>query len=366
MNAIRAAVCALLVAALPVWGASLEALLDDGRLAVTTAVEPASGAVPGQRLRLQITVATPRWFTGGTRIVLPEVPDLVILQNQDFALNTTERRGGETWTAQRWTLDVFALRAGSFQIPPITLSTGVSIGPAATATGDIEAPGIRLEIALPDALVGEQDWVASPALTLEQTLEVDPEVALGAAIERRISVSADDVMAMMLPEPAFADHPGLQRYPQPPRLANRANRGSLSASRSDAVTYIATRPGAIELPPIRVHWWNTVTGEFTALEVPGTRFTVVGELPPKPVDWRDLIPWGLGLAGLAVAVVLLRLAIGLGAVAMLSAMIGRARAMWREFRRPGLPDRLNPGGSSGQPAAALPPGPAPGSRGHQP
>ena len=65
-------------------------------------LQPAEGAVPGQRIRLEVTVATPRWFTAGTRIKLPEVPGLILMQNQDFAANATERRGGESWTVQRW------------------------------------------------------------------------------------------------------------------------------------------------------------------------------------------------------------------------------------------------------------------------
>ena len=74
---------------------------------------PAEGAVPGQRIKLEVTVATPRWFTAGTRIKLPEVPGLLLLQNQDFAANATERRDGESWTVQRWFIDVFATRPGT-------------------------------------------------------------------------------------------------------------------------------------------------------------------------------------------------------------------------------------------------------------
>ena len=89
-------------------------------------LQPAEGAVPGQRIRLEVTVATPRWFTAGTRIKLPEVPGLILMQNQDFAANATERRGGESWTVQRWSLDVFATRAGAITIPPLQVSVAVS------------------------------------------------------------------------------------------------------------------------------------------------------------------------------------------------------------------------------------------------
>ena len=51
----------------------------DDLVEVSAALNPAQGAVPGERVEVEITVATPRWFTAGTRINLPEVPDMVMV-----------------------------------------------------------------------------------------------------------------------------------------------------------------------------------------------------------------------------------------------------------------------------------------------
>ena len=58
----------------------------DGLVEVRALLNPAVGAVPGERVEIEITVATPRWFTAGTRISLPEVPDLVLVPLLAFLL----------------------------------------------------------------------------------------------------------------------------------------------------------------------------------------------------------------------------------------------------------------------------------------
>jgi hypothetical protein len=47
---------------------SIAELQAAGLLEITWQVTPERVVVPGERIRIDITVATRRWFTGGTRI----------------------------------------------------------------------------------------------------------------------------------------------------------------------------------------------------------------------------------------------------------------------------------------------------------
>jgi len=60
--------------------------------------------VPGQKVTLTLEIATDRWFAGGTRIGIPEVPGLVILQTEQFASNASETHNGRPgqYSAGRW------------------------------------------------------------------------------------------------------------------------------------------------------------------------------------------------------------------------------------------------------------------------
>ena len=94
----------------PVAATTLEELQAQGHLQVSASIRPDGTLVPGQKLSLVLEVATDRWFSGGTRISIPEVPGLVILQTEQFASNASEVRGGQSWVVQRWTLDVYPQR----------------------------------------------------------------------------------------------------------------------------------------------------------------------------------------------------------------------------------------------------------------
>ena len=318
---------------------------------VEAQVQPAGVVVPGQRVRLLITVGTPRWFTAGTRLSLPEVPGLILLQNQDFASNATERRGDESWSLQRWTIDLFATRPGQFQIPPVEVSVAVAASASQTRQMTLSTPSLPLTVTLPEALQGIEHWVASPSVTLEQTIAGDGTIFLGDAIKRQITVKAKDVVAMLLPELDAPTANGLQRYPEPPVLRNRANRGSLQAERRDRATWIAERPGQVELPGVQVHWWNTDTDELIVLTTDAVSAEVSGELPPTPLSPNQLITralWGLAILSLAL------LAVWLYRRGIVGKLFTAGRQGWkalqrgvRALRSPALPDRLNPGGTRG-------------------
>jgi len=72
---------------------TLQELLAAGQLEIDAKLATTGTLVPGRKLILQLTLATHRWFSGGSRIQLPEVPGLVILQTEQFASNSSERRG---------------------------------------------------------------------------------------------------------------------------------------------------------------------------------------------------------------------------------------------------------------------------------
>ena len=112
--------CLTLAAALPARGeGDLQALVDAGQLSISSSLASEGLLVPGQRAQLEIKIATSTWFAGGTRIRIPEVPGLVILQTEAFAANASEMRDGETWVVQRWNLDVYPQSEGDFTVPAL-------------------------------------------------------------------------------------------------------------------------------------------------------------------------------------------------------------------------------------------------------
>lgn len=334
---------------------ALEVLQATGHLSIHASLDRDKIIVPGQRVKLTLEVATDTWFTGGTRIRIPEVPGLVILQTEQFASNASERRGDDTWVIQRWTLDVYPQRAGEFTIDSLLLQIQVNAGEDGEAQGEIPVPAVHFSVAMPDSLATAGQWVASPDFTVRQSFDRDlAGLEVGDAFEQEILFEAADVPAMMLPAYEVERQPGLSAYPSPPILDNSANRGESRGSRTVRISYVAERPGEYLLGARDYFWWNTRKGELAVLSLPETRVSIAGSIgdtaPERSVypDWRSILfaLAGLLLLGIAGRVAYARIParVGVGWKTLAS----RLARSWRRLRQPALATRLNPGNSAAE------------------
>jgi hypothetical protein len=319
--------------------ASIAELLAAGRLHINSTLDPDSSIVPGQRVRLILEIATDTWFTGGTRIGIPEIPGLVILQTEQFASNASETRNGTTWVIQRWTLDVFPQRAGEFTIVPIPLKVKVNADGSDTS-GELLSPALHFSVNVPDVLATAEHWVAAPEFSVSQQFDKPlDDLGPGDAFEQHITFEASDVLAMMLPTYEAEQQAGLAAYPSPPVLDNRSNRGQSVASRSVRISYVVEEPGQYLLGARDYFWWNTQRGELELLTVPETRIEVTGVAPgstlAREFDTRRML----------LLAVLLRMAfVFLPRLPWhrFAALHSHVTRQWQALRAPALATRLNP------------------------
>jgi hypothetical protein len=344
--------------AITLWSLAVEAtVIEDlqaqGRLSIAASLSPAENVVAGQKLALVIEIATDRWFTGGTRLALPEVPGLVILQTEQFASNATEMRGTQSWVLQRWTLDVYPQRAGDFTIPSVRARVRVDGGEAGAVEGDLFSPATRFSASLPAGLQADQHWVAAPEFSVVQTFDRELDgLGVGDAFERQLRFEASDLMAMMLPEFSPKAMPGLGIYPSPPELANTSNRGEVRASRVQRVSYVVEKGGVYRLPAEEFFWWDTARGELRLVRLDEVVFAAgsgapAGENILDPVHRRMLLAVGAALLVFLSAATLLWRYFPRTLTSRIRGRLHAVIEQWREWRKPALPAELNPGSSAG-------------------
>ncbi|RLQ21823.1 hypothetical protein DWB85_11090 [Seongchinamella sediminis] len=346
----------LLVLLAPLGGLAaspLDTLLENGSLSIDSRLQHDGALVPGQYARMVIEIGTSTWFTGGTRIRLPEVPGLVILQTEQFAANASETRDGTTWVLQRWTIDLYPQRPGEFRVPAMELSLQVNGGDLGNISGSATSPPLAFSVSLPAALEQAEFWVASPDYTVTQTVDRELDrLEPGDAFERRITFRAEDVPAMMLPALNADGQDGLAAYPAPPVLDNSSNRGQRVASREQSISYVAEQPGRYVLPAEEFFWWDTRDETLKVLSIPALEVTVTGQAA-APVESSSPLPWRtLALAALAPLVVMavLRLLLRHRPWQRLAFLRKPLHKLWRvllSLRQPALPRRLNPDSSAG-------------------
>jgi hypothetical protein len=169
---------------------------------------------------------------------------------------------------------VYPIRTGQLVIPAVTIAASVRSSAGVTDL-TAKSESFVCQVAIPSALVENPDAVVTPKLNLSQEFEPDVnELKVGHAIKRTVTVIAEDTVAMLLPAVMPSEIEGLKAYPDQPVLNNREYRGSLTATRTDSVTYIAQKEGKYELAPISIFWWDPKQDQAGEASVPALTLRV--------------------------------------------------------------------------------------------
>ncbi len=277
----------MLLLSTSVCATTLAELLQADKLRIKTWIEPADGIIARQQLKLQIEVATDKWFSGGTRIGHFEIKDAIVLQRETAALNSTRTEGDKTWTVQQWTVVIYPQRSGSFEIPPAPLTLSIAGDNFEPIAGQTRSQPLGFSAVEPEAMQGKDGWVATPRFEVSEHFnKALEELKPGDALKRSINISADDLPAMMLPRVPTADIPGVAIYTKPAELADKVNRGDYLAERIQEITYVFESPGKYELPTQSYHWWNLETRTAELVTLPAHSL-LVGNLAGQPVDQTE-------------------------------------------------------------------------------
>ncbi|MDA0151395.1 BatD family protein [Vibrio sp. Makdt] len=213
-----------------------------------------------EQVILNIEVATPRWFTGGTRIGSVEIPNVIAKQRNQLATNYTERVGGTTWSRQRWEITLYPMASGAFVIPTLPVSIKVSAPDGSNVTGTLYTQPIKFEASLPSGLLSEDSpWFAATDVEVEQKWQrSSDELKVGDAITRTVTIKAKDSLSVLLPNVLTNESTQqYQAYPQPNRLDDTQERGDYRSSRIEESVYVIQQGGEFTLPEFEFQWWNS-------------------------------------------------------------------------------------------------------------
>ncbi len=256
-----------------------------------------------QQVMLYVDVATTRWFTGGTQISHIEVENLLAKQRSTLATNSTETQAGETWSHQRWEINLYPQASGRYTIPPLAVKVKVSLANGQNAQKTLYTTPLYFSAALPSGELSGDAWLAAPKVSATQSWQSSSEALhVGDSVTRRVTISADDSLSILLPNllDGASQTPGYQRYGAPPELGDSQNRGSYLSTRTDSETYVLQRGGEVVFPPLTLSWWNTKTQTLEHITLEGQRVAVKHTWQ----SWlRAYAPWLIGV-GVILALVL--------------------------------------------------------------
>ena len=265
----------------------------------------------GQELELYLELWSDGFSFGEQLFVLPEVKGAYLLQADSSTVKLNENRAGEPWQGLRYTLLLYPQRAGRLEVPAFDVSfiARGAFGTEPVSFGFRTEP-LLVEARLPPGAGGSRLMVTSTSFSMDASWKpqapADGPLALkvGDALTLEVSRRAQDVPGMVFPPLPDFVIPGLAVYPAAPQVDDRINRGSLTGSRSDSVTFVCETEGNYEIPELRFQWWDPVQEVMSEKVIPALQLRV--ETNPlyatrsesssaRAIDWRT---WALGLGGL--------------------------------------------------------------------
>jgi hypothetical protein len=238
----------------------------------------------GQRARIEIDLLTPTTFASSPVFELPEIPGALIVRMEDHPTLGTEVVDGATYTIAQHDLALFAMRPGTYDIPPFTVRFASANAPGEQPVEHrLTTPALRIEARLPPGAEHVPSLISTSALTVSEQWTPEPKgkARVGDAFTRRVTRSAPDVPAMAFPPLPVTDLDGMAAYPKAPVVQDHSERGVFTGTRIDSVTYLCERPGTVTVPALVFPWWNVRTQTLETVTLPELTLHV-GHAPLPP------------------------------------------------------------------------------------
>ena len=297
----------LSIASLPVFAVTLEQLQQQGHLVINYRFSPREQVIQYQPVTIEIEVATDRWFARGVRIDDLDIEGAVINHQGNLSTNSSRQQGGVTWAVQLWTVVIYPQKSGVLTIPTIGLFVSVNAGSEPPVEGKISLPEKTLDVEVPDAMMGVDQWWATTGLTVKQSFEgLKDSYQPGDAITHTIDMKIESVPAMMLPQLIPASIDGLAVYTRQPVVNDYNNRGVLKGARKQQFIYTVEQSGDFSLPAYQFYWWNLADMKKESIFLASQTFRASGDgiatvrADESLLDNMASIPWGVLAGGMSV------------------------------------------------------------------
>jgi hypothetical protein len=275
-----------------VWLAAFISLAAAAQTPVVRAhLEPSSGILVGQPVRLVVSVFVPNYFTRSPEFPEFELDNAIVVLPQDRPQNSNEQIGGVTYAGISETYTIYPQQPGEFQLPPAAITVSYASAPPKSIETQVPLPGLTFHADVPAAAQNLDYFLPTTSLTIQQKWSSPlKNLRAGDSIERSITVTATKMQAMLIPPLPIEAPSEIRVYQDEPTVQDqKTDRGEfVYGRRTQSARYFIQKEGDYTLPPIELKWWNLSTNRLVTTTLPAVHFTAaansnyVTELPPEP------------------------------------------------------------------------------------
>ncbi|MDP4536404.1 BatD family protein [Alkalimonas collagenimarina] len=128
-------------------------------------------------------------------------------------------------------------------------------------------------------------WLVAGLVTLNEEWSQEPaEFTVGEPITRTITLSGVDLAPNQLPDIQIPYPDGLRLYPQTPNSQGAQRNGRLVAQKTFSSAIIPATEGTLELPEVKIPWWNSQRDQLEYATIPARQIQVKpGQVSQQPL-----------------------------------------------------------------------------------
>jgi len=134
---------------------------------------------------------------------------------------------------------------------------------------------VSISVLPPPASFSGDVWLPATSLRVSDSWEGDKESLLvGDSITRNIDISALGLLGSALPPINMSAQKGLKVYPDQPLIESFSHESGSQSIRKQSTALVAVNATQVDLPEIRIPWWDTVNNVERVEVIPAQRFSI--------------------------------------------------------------------------------------------
>lgn len=119
-------------------------------------------------------------------------------------------------------------------------------------------------------------WLPAKSLKLSETWSREPDkLPAGEPITRHVTITALGLLSTQIPVIDLIVSDGVKIYPDKPEFRVIAKPNGMQAMRKEQYALIGVRAGVVELPELKLPWWNIEQDEWHVASLPSRTLTIL-------------------------------------------------------------------------------------------
>ena len=189
--------------------------------------------------------------------------DNAVVESLGDAVNYETLIQGVRYRVNETRFAIFPQSSGELTIPAQTFQ-GISQGRGLWSRGKrIGARSEPMTVHVkpkPTSYPKNAPWLPAKSMKLVDHWSDKPsEATVGEPLTRKVTIEAQGLSVAQLPPLPELQLTGIKTYPDQPETKDQPSATGITGVRHESTAIIPVKEGLLEIPPLKVHWWNTET-----------------------------------------------------------------------------------------------------------